>query len=93
MAQKKLVLMVEQLNKVLGRPADAYTYGMDNTVEGNEGHILLDHNPTYGGYILRVMQKSTGESNFNGEVNRRSAKEMAAYLNGIFAGITLGRNL
>ena len=79
---------VERLNRLLGRPDEPYRKGEDGQIYGNKGHILLDHAPIYGGYILREMCESTGEKNF-GISRRISAKEMEIHLDGIFAGLSL----
>ena len=80
---------VERLNRVLGRPDTPYRIdSATGFTRGNAGHILLDHNSHYGGYILRVMCDNTGESNF-GISRRISAKEMEIHLEGIFAGLEL----
>lgn len=87
---KKAMLQakVARLNAKLGRPVEPYTRDANGNVRGNEGHIHLDHNATYGGYILRIIHESTGESNF-GISRRISAKEMEIHLEGIFAGLEL----
>lgn len=87
-SKNMLQAKVDRLNKKLGRPDRPYRQGEDGQVYGNKGHIMLDHAPIYGGYILREMSEGTGESNF-GISRRISAKEMEIYLDGIFAGLYL----
>lgn len=86
--KKELKAKVDRLNRVLGRPLEPYRKGEDGRVYGNEGHIMLDHAPVYGGFILYEMCESTGVRNF-GISRRTSAKEMEIHLDGIFAGLSL----
>lgn len=86
---KKLQARVASLNVALGRPTTPYTRDANGNTVGNTGHIMLDHAPIYGGYILRVMNASTGESNFGRMSGRISGKEMDAYLSGLVEGISI----
>ena len=86
--KKMLQAKVDRLNKKLGRPNEPYSRDENGQVMGNVGHIKLDHNSFYGGYILYEMTEGTGEKNF-GISRRISAKEMDIYLDGIFAGLSL----
>ena len=86
--KKFLQAKVDRLNQTLGRSLEPHRKGEDGRVYGNEGHIMLDHAPIYGGYILYEMCESTGVRNF-GISRRISAKEMDIYLDGIFAGLEL----
>lgn len=54
-SKKMLQAKVDRLNVKLGRPMKPYHQGEDGQVYGNKGHIMLDHAPIYGGYILREM--------------------------------------
>jgi len=85
--KKELEAKVTRLNKILNRPETPYTRNANGTFDGNVGHIKLDHAPIYGGYILREMEESTGESTFGPLSRRVNASEMATYIDGIIFGI------
>ena len=53
-----------------------------------EKWLHLDFNSIYGGYRLDLVHESTGESFFDG-ADRRSLKEMLAYLEGFLKAKTI----
>lgn len=46
--------------------------------------VKMDYAPVYGGYVIRKVFKGTSEDGFDG-LERRSAKEMIAFLKGLLA--------
>lgn len=87
--KKFLEAKVSRLNKVLGRPVEPYKMLDGGGVEANVGNISLDHNPIYGGYILREMTHGGGQSNFMRQSQRVSPKEIDNYLTGLLDGLSL----
>jgi hypothetical protein len=77
---------VGRINKILNRPATAYTKVVNvggSTYLPNDGHFKLDINSPGDGwtrYTLAMMLDSGGETNVSRTFN---AQEMFAYLSGV----------
>lgn len=52
--------------------------------------LHMDYNSIYGGYVLMIVLKSTGETAF-GSYERKTKKEMISYLRGIITGLTYNK--
>ena len=86
--RRTLETLVRIINETRNRPPAAY---IETTLMGNKayascpGHIFLDHNSIYGGYLLSEMCESGGERTLSGD--RKTAREMEAFLRGILLGL------
>jgi hypothetical protein len=82
---------VEQLNKILNRPAEAYTTNEKGRIlHANAGHFILEVNAPGDGwtrYTLAMMLESSGETNVSPCLN---GQEMWAYLRGVFDVLNSG---
>ena len=52
--------------------------------------LTLDYNSIYGGYVIKIVLKNTGETDFDG-LARRPKKEMINYLKGLIKGLTFNK--
>lgn len=50
--------------------------------------LFMDYNSIYGGYIIMIVLRGTGQSYFDSS-SRKSSKEMISYLRGVLKGLAL----
>ncbi len=53
--------------------------------------IIMSHAPIYGGYVINIVLRTTGQRDFDG-YTRKTKKEMINYLRGLIKGLTIKNN-
>ena len=67
---------VNELNKMLGRPLDPYTYdGKEKRYRANVGCIFLEHNTHYGYKVVEMSNDSGGEKTLTEGLTLKAATE------------------
>jgi predicted helicase len=90
MQDKTITALFEQVAELTGYP----TSGEKDTTGANfyaREWIKMDYSAIYGGYVINIVQKGTGEAIFDGST-RKSKKEMTAYLRGLIRGLTYSKS-
>lgn len=86
--KRHLQAKVDTLNKMLDRPATAFTRSADGNLRGNVGHFSLDY--AYGG--VRLVEMTNEQGGEHDVLHYRGTKrEMAAMIDAVIAGVRYGR--
>ena len=75
-SRKAVEMMFERFAEKCGRKTGAYSKDESGKFHANVGNWFLDHNGTYGGYVIQeIVSDGGGQSAPFGDT-RRSAREM-----------------